>query len=311
MIDIPKVSVLVPIYNVEKYIGKCLDSIFCQTYTNIEYIFADDCSVDNSLEVLKSKLLEYNIPSEKYKIINHSDNKGIAQTRIDLLAKAHGDYIQFVDSDDWIEQNMIETMVKATDKGKIDIVGCDFNRVYLDNRIIYDKQNYSINCHDNLFNCINYNIGTFLWKLLIRKNLFDIIDIDKDVNIGEDYIISIKLYHYAKSFVAIHKPLYNYVSYNINRLTFKHLQSLSDHILALGKVEDFLISNDLFDKAIRQQILLRKFNIKRHYLYKPYFYPKLYLSTFPEANGIWHNQYYTIIDKFKFWFVENIYTFFI
>ena len=102
-----KVSILVPIYNVENYIGKCLDSIFIQSYTNVEYVFVDDCSTDNSLQVLKSKLTEYSIHSDKYIILCHTENQGIAQTRIDLLSEAKGDYIQFIDSDDWIEKDMI------------------------------------------------------------------------------------------------------------------------------------------------------------------------------------------------------------
>ena len=61
-----KVSILVPIYNVKNYIGKCLDSVFTQSYTNVEYVFVDDCSTDNSLQVLKSKLAEYSISSDKY-----------------------------------------------------------------------------------------------------------------------------------------------------------------------------------------------------------------------------------------------------
>ena len=124
-----KVSILVPIYNVENYIGKCLDSIFIQSYTNVEYVFVDDCSTDSSLQVLKSKLTEYSIPSDKYTILCHTENQGIAQTRIDLLSEAKGDYIQFIDSDDWIEKDMMVQMVEATDNGKIDIVGCDYNEI--------------------------------------------------------------------------------------------------------------------------------------------------------------------------------------
>ena len=71
-----RVSILVPIYNVEKFIGKCLDSIFSQTYTNVNYFFTDDCSTDNSLMVLQTKLSEYSISSDRYTIIRHQENKG-------------------------------------------------------------------------------------------------------------------------------------------------------------------------------------------------------------------------------------------
>lgn len=302
----PLVSYLVPIYNVEKYLESCLESIFGQTYQNTEYVFVDDCSTDNSYDVLLSTLKKNNIPQEKYTIVRHPQNEGIAVSRTDCIANAKGEYVQFVDSDDWIEPDMTETMVAAADRGTIDIIGCDFNRIYSDGQVVYDWQNYSDDSRENLFRCINYGIGTFLWKLLIRRELFEKIKIDKEINIGEDYIISIKLFFYAKSFVAIHKALYNYVSFNGNRLTNRHLQSLSEHILAVGKVEEFLAEYGLLAEAIAQEVLLRKFNIKRHFLYRPFFLPKRYLTTFPEANGMWKNQSYTKNDKFKFWLTENL-----
>ena len=166
-----RVSILVPIYNVEKFIGKCLDSIFFQTYTNVNFVFADDCSTDNSLMVLQSKLAEYSISSERYIIIRHSENMGIAQTRIGLLAEADGDYVQFIDSDDWIENNMIEAMVEATDNGKIDIVGCDFFWEYANGRTKANFDNFAGSCFDNMIKTINFQITPVLWKLLVKKSL--------------------------------------------------------------------------------------------------------------------------------------------
>ena len=300
-----RVSILVPIYNVEKFIGKCLDSIFSQTYTNVNYVFADDCSTDNSLMVLQSKLAEYSISSERYTIIRHSENKGIAQTRIDQLAEADGDYVQFIDSDDWIENNMIEAMIEATDNGNIDIVGCDYNILYNNGSICNVNEDYSDNPYDNMLKCIDYNLATTLWKLLIRKSLFKEFTIDKNVNIGEDYLISIMLYYYANSFAAVKFPLYNYVHANNNRLSYKLKKSLSDHTTAVKKIERFFKDNGLLNEKINNYLNLRKFNIKSNYLKKNTFDIIKYQSTFPEAEKTWRLIKYSRNEKIKFWLAEK------
>ena len=110
----PLVSYLIPIYNVEKYLESCLDSIFVQTYKNTEYVFVDDCSTDNSYEVLIATLRKNNISQDKYTIIRHLRNEGIAVSRADCIANAKGEYVQFVDSDDRIEPDMTETLIAAT-----------------------------------------------------------------------------------------------------------------------------------------------------------------------------------------------------
>ena len=164
-----KVSILVPIYNVEKYLPKCLESVFAQTYKNVDYVFVDDCSSDNSLNVLKQSLAKNNIPDDKYTIVSHSINEGIAVSRADCIANAKGDYVQFVDSDDWIEPTMTQEMVDATKNGEVDIVGCHYVKDYLNAETTFHKESYSCSTSENLIRSINYDISTVLWKLLISE----------------------------------------------------------------------------------------------------------------------------------------------
>lgn len=89
-----KVSILVPFYNVEKYVGKCVESLFKQTYKNIEYIFVNDCSPDDSLEVIEKSIETYGV-KEKCHIISHKKNMGICTSRNDCLDNATGDYILY------------------------------------------------------------------------------------------------------------------------------------------------------------------------------------------------------------------------
>lgn len=301
----PLVSLLVPIYNVEKYIGKCVESLFSQTYPNIEFVFVDDFCMDNSIGVLNNVIEQYNICQEKYVILRHDKNEGIAVSRIDCLAHAHGDYILFVDSDDWIEKNMVEELVYGSDNGRIDIIACDYIKDYLSGDFTYHIEDYGDSCWDNLVKSINYDISTLLWKLLIRRNLFSNFTITPHLDIGEDYIITIKLYYYAKSFVRVNRYLYHYVQFNQSRVSFQTKRSVLDHIKVVTEVEEFFREKGLLDGQIIDLLSLRKFNIKSNFLTKRALDYKAYQETFPELNAIWRRINYSRKECLKFWLAEH------
>lgn len=301
----PLVSYLVPIYNVEKYLESCLESIFGQTYQNTEYVFVDDCSTDNSYDVLLSTLKKNNIPQEKYTIVRHPQNEGIAVSRADCIANAKGEYVQFVDSDDWIEPDMTETMVAATQSSQIDLVGCYYIKDFLSGKQTRHKENYSQSCAENIVLCINYDISTVLWKMLIRRSLFSNFTITPHVDIVEDYIISVKLYFYANSFAVVDKYMYHYVQYNEGRVSFQTLRSITNHIKGVKEVEEFLESKGLVTPKISNLLNLRKFNIKSNFLTKNLFDIQAYKTTFPEADKVWRQINYSRNEKIKFWLAEK------
>ena len=301
----PLVSYLVPIYNVEKYLESCLESIFGQTYQNTEYVFVDDCSTDNSYDVLLSTLKKNNIPQEKYTIVRHPQNEGIAVSRADCIANAKGEYVQFVDSDDWIEPDMTETMVAATQSSQIDLIGCYYIKDFLSGKQTRHKENYSQSCAENIVLCINYDISTVLWKMLIRRSLFSNFTITPHVDIVEDYIISVKLYFYANSFAVVDKYMYHYVQYNEGRVSFQTLRSITNHIKGVKEVEEFLESKGLVTPKISNLLNLRKFNIKSNFLTKNLFDIQAYKTTFPEADKVWRQINYSRNEKIKFWLAEK------
>lgn len=301
----PLVSYLVPIYNVEKYLESCLESIFGQTYQNTEYVFVDDCSTDNSYDVLLSTLKKNNIPQEKYTIVRHPQNEGIAVSRADCIANAKGEYVQFVDSDDWIEPDMTETMVAATQSSQIDLIGCYYIKDFLSGKQTRHKENYSQSCAENMVLCINYDISTVLWKMLIRRSLFSNFTITPHVDIVEDYIISVKLYFYANSFAVVDKYMYHYVQYNEGRVSFQTLRSITNHIKGVKEVEEFLESKGLVTPKISNLLNLRKFNIKSNFLTKNLFDIQAYKTTFPEADKVWRQINYSRNEKIKFWLAEK------
>lgn len=300
-----QISILMPIYKVEQYIEKTLDSIFTQTYPYLDYVFVNDCSPDESILVLKDTIKKHHIEADRYTIIDHVQNEGIAVSRADCIAYAKGDYVFFVDSDDWIERNTVEHLVAATKDGKIDIVGCDYMKEYLSGESTYHHENYSDSCRENLIRCLNYDISTVLWKLLIKRSLFEYFPISH-INIGEDYIISIKLYYYAESFVSLPQAFYHYVQYNGNRLSFQKQRSIDDHIKCVNEVESFLREKGLYDDRICHSLLLRKFNIKSNFvLDKRLLNEKAFNNTFPEAKSIWRKMNYSKKECLKFWLAEN------
>lgn len=300
-----QVTILVPIYQVEQYLGRMLCSIFGQTYPCIDYVFVNDGSTDNSLRILNETIEECHIDKEKYVIVNHDCNKGIAASRADCLANAKGDYVYFVDSDDWVEPDAIESMVMATNGGKIDIVGCDYCKDFESGVVTCHHENYARTCEENMLRCLNYDIATVLWKLLIRRCLFDNFVISK-TNIGEDYIISIKLYYYAKSFVSIDRTFYHYVQYNNNRLSFQSLRSIKDHIECVREVEKFLKNQGVFNVKFENKLLLRKSNIRCNFvLNKKILDFDAYMTTFPEARGLWRKMHYSIKERVKLWMADH------
>ena len=301
----PLVSILIPIYNVEKYLGKCLDSVFSQTYKNVEFVFVDDCSTDNSYNVLISSIKQNNIPEYKYTIVSHKQNEGIAVSRADCIANAKGEYVQFVDSDDWIEPDMTETLVEATKSSQIDLVGCYFIKDFLSGKQTRLSENYSQSCAENMVLCINYDISTVLWKMLIRRSLFSYFKITPHVDIVEDYIISVKLYFYANSFAVVDKYMYHYVQYNEGRVSFQTLRSITNHIKGVKEVEEFLKTKELITPNISNLFNLRKFNIKSNFLTKNMFDIQAYRTTFPEADKAWRQIDYSRNEKIKFWLAEK------
>ena len=128
------VSIIVPIFGVEKYIERCARSILCQSYRNIEVIFVNDCTHDRSIEILKGVLKEFKeIPT---KILEHNKNRGLAAARNTGVYYANGDYILHVDSDDWIEPTMVEELVIKAIQDNSDITICGYISIFNNKRKI-------------------------------------------------------------------------------------------------------------------------------------------------------------------------------
>ena len=207
----PKVSVIVPIYNVSKFIERCARSLFEQTLNDIEYIFVDDCSPDDSIEILKRVLLDYPSRKECVSIIRHPVNKGLAEARNSGLSIATGEYIAHCDSDDYVAKEMYESLYNKAKKDDAEIVFCDFNFAYLD-RIIRYYAARPIDDHTAFVQSFIASSWTVVWNFIAQKDLYQIHHLHSPVGItyGEDFFLSVRLVHFAQRISIVEKPLYYY-----------------------------------------------------------------------------------------------------
>lgn len=210
-----KVSVIIPLFNVERYIEKCAHSLFQQTLNSIQFVFINDCSTDNSIIKLKGVIKEYKSRMDDVLIINHERNRGAATARNTGLGSSLGKYIGWVDADDWIEKDMFETMLTMVENKGVDMVWCDYFLEYKDASLPM------LNQVDNVTTLyinemIKGNVQGMLWNKLFRSSIFyeNNIRFIEGLCLGEDRLVVLKYLHYAHEIIYLPKPLYHYVQYN-------------------------------------------------------------------------------------------------
>ena len=201
-----KLSVIVPIYNVEKYLSKCLDSLVNQTLNGIQIILIDDGSKDSSPSICD----EY---AKKYKniIVKHIENGGVANARNVGLSCATGEYIAFLDSDDYIELNMYELMYNKAISQKTDIVGCNVDIVYPTYNTEVSSGMIECNNNEELKKNILINSYAVIWNKIYKKSLIHNIKFKDKCNFCEDVDFLYKVLPLANSFSSIDIPLHHYI----------------------------------------------------------------------------------------------------
>lgn len=223
----PLISVIVPVYNVEKYLNRCIDSILNQTFKQIEIILVNDGSTDNSPTICD----EY---CERYEniIVIHKENNRVAAARNDGIKIATGKYISLVDSDDWIEPNMLEEMYNKAEEFQTDITMCDFKKAGIESEYTvsqpiregyYDRNMIETELFPCLimFENIEFPPTISNWTCLFRREFLIENDLfyDEDVHYCEDSIFGSKAMYNANGFYYMkNKYFYNYF-YNPNSTT--------------------------------------------------------------------------------------------
>lgn len=207
------VSIIVPIYNAEKYLNRCVDSILKQDYPKFELLLMDDGSRDSSGAICD----EYARKDSRVKVV-HKENTGVSDTRNQALSLAQGEYIQFLDSDDWIVPEATRLLVRSMEQYQCDMVIADFYRVSgerlaqkgdIEEDGVMDRQEFAA--------CMIENPADFyygvLWNKLYRRKIIEENSIRMDVSISwcEDFLFNLEYIRHASSFYALQVPIYYYL----------------------------------------------------------------------------------------------------
>ena len=193
-----KVSICVPVYKVEKYIGRCARSIFEQTYHDLEIVFVDDCSPDNSIAVLSNVIAECPLVIGRVKIVRHSFNRGLAAARNTAVENATGDYLIWVDSDDFIEKTLVEQCVHVAETKKCDIVLYNICALYNNYQEILNHTKYS-NTKERTIGLLSRQTILALWGGMYKLSLYkdNSIKAVEGINNNEDYLAILLLYKFS------------------------------------------------------------------------------------------------------------------
>ena len=270
-VERPKVSIIVPIYNVEKYIERCAVSLFEQTYDNIEYVFVNDCSPDQSVDVLRQVLSRYPQRSSQAKIINHDRNRGVAASRNTALEHCTGEFVIHADPDDYIELDAVETLVAHQEKSNLDIVTGQMIMHTKAQDVLLPFPKYS-NKEVMVIDMMQPTIMHSLANRLIKRSLFQDYNIRTEVgvNCGEDCWMMTRLAYYAESFDTIDKVVYHYDctrehSYTANKKGVVNKKKLKDDITTAQLIVDFFRDKEqvYFDEANRVAVKSIEVALKR------------------------------------------------
>ena len=225
------VSIIIPMYNAEKYIERCLESILKQTYTNIEIVIIDDGSSDNSLERVRS------FSDKRIRLFNKI-NGGVSSARNFGIDKSLGDYLLFIDADDFINKEMVEKLLNEVEEENT-LVFCSNDEIWnnrIDTRILFDKFKGEINKYDVLREIASGKAGLVCSKLVSKKVIKENnIKFDEKLVIGEDQIFFLKVAEQTEKFKYVNESLYYYDRTNEESATLRYQYNLYNNFSRLQK----------------------------------------------------------------------------
>lgn len=305
----PKVSVIIPVYSVEKYIERCVRSLFEQTLQDLEFIFVDDASPDDSVNRLKNVLEEYPQRKEQVKILSLAVNGGQGNARTIGMKEAQGEYVIHCDSDDWVEPDMYDTMYQTAIRQGADIVLCDWTFEYPGHKVVvrhlpaYDENPQKVIADSYL-----YVLNGSLVNKLVKRSLYVEHDIYPfPVKMAEDYGVVCRLLTHAKKLVQLRNPFYHYEQGNGNSIT---LTKTSDEIVGQMldvscRLRDYLLRTDKEKYAICAHFIC--YSSRLHLIRGKWSDLKRFKETFPETDkyvSYFSSQAFPKKARLRFWLVK-------
>ena len=225
-----KISIIVPVYNTEKYLPRCIESILNQTYKNIEVILVNDGSTDKSGQICD----QYFISDDRITVV-HKKNTGVSDSRNQGIRVSNGDYLQFVDSDDYIDEDMTEILLQTIEQTKVDLVICGIKSVenITGKCILNNYPKNEMNISVEYFKKIYYNLYICSYinspcNKLYSANIikYNNILFDTKFNLGEDLLFNLEVIKKCNKFSILSACLYNYERYDDIHLTNKFREDI-------------------------------------------------------------------------------------
>ena len=305
---IPKVSVIITIYNREKYIQDCSRSLFEQTLDDIELIFVDDASTDQSVTILKNMYVKYIKKRLLTKIICLEKNGGRAVARQTGIDNATGEYVIHIDSDDWVDLDMLEKLYSKAKETNADIVGCNVTHEYKTGRSIF-KQSYSDNMDENIRRLLNGKIFPSLCTSLTRTSLIKDHQIvfPQGLDTGEDLLFNLHLYLHANRVVGIKDPSYHY-RHTEDSGSFQHTEKSINSVIEVARRIEVLMEETGNYEKFKNDVQFRKFSMKCALItsFDNKDYNKAWLRLFPETHQyIWSYKQFSWKRRVELWLAAH------
>lgn len=279
---VSKISVIIPFFKVAPFVERCTRSLLEQTLSDVEYIFVDDASPDESRTIIERVAAEYD---RDVRILTHPENKGLPAARNTGLAEAKGDFIYHCDSDDYLEPTMLEEMYKAATEQKADFVYCDFYLDFGSSRRVITNPSYTdpekMIKEGFLAGLMKYNV----WNKLAKRSLYTESGLlfPAGHGMGEDMTIIALATHATRS-AHVAKPLYHYIKLNGNAFTNTFSQQHLDDI-RFNADRTFSLLQDWAVSDKERYLSFFKLNLKLPFLFSDdrsqY---RLWKQWYPEAN---------------------------
>ncbi len=257
-----EISIIVPVYNVEKFLKRCIDSILAQTFTDFELILVDDGSPDNCGEICD----EYAKSDKRVRVI-HQENSGVSSTRNKGLIQATGNYIMFCDSDDFVEPNWCNDMLETMKQHNAGMALSSYYFYYQDSNqkkpLLFQCDRTLILEKNQFWNIYMQNLLNMPWNKIYRRDVIENnhIRFDTAISYNEDLLFILEyIRHMEGGFSFVNKQLYNYVQGNLNSLTKSYMPGLweiknrvfesLDETLSTCAIEREQIQNEYYSKYI-------------------------------------------------------------
>lgn len=246
------VSIIIPVYGVEKYIERCANSLFAQTYSNIEYVFVNDCTPDRSIERLNEVLKKNPARKASVNVVENITNCGQAAVRNIGVKHCHGQFLMHVDSDDWLDVDVVEKCVKKQIETDADIIAFDRN-IYLRDGIRKVSAREANTKEEFLVQMLRREREISIWGMLIRTSLYKEHQIAcvEGINMSEDFQTSPRLVYYANRISILHGVAYNYECRNSKSIsaTFNE-KNVNQELVTLDVLDAFFADKpEMFKSA--------------------------------------------------------------